>query len=273
MLTKPVCTKPVCTKPIALFLFAHQDDEFGVYQLIVDEQRRGRRVVCAYLTDGGTTRATPIQRNQESLEVLSKLGVAKENVFFAGDALSIPDGGLPEHLESAARFIRELLARCSPLNSIYVPAWEGGHHDHDALHAITVSIAHENGLLAYVRQVPLYNGYRCSGPLFRVFMPIALNGATEEIRIPWRSRLRFMRYCLSYPSQALTWTGLFPFVFLHYVFRGTQLLQPVTLERIRQRPHDRPLYYERRNFFTWEKMEDCLSRWTRTVKQAEIGTH
>jgi LmbE family N-acetylglucosaminyl deacetylase len=42
----------------ALFLFAHQDDEFGVYQRILECRRRGLRVVCAYLTDGQTAGAS-----------------------------------------------------------------------------------------------------------------------------------------------------------------------------------------------------------------------
>jgi LmbE family N-acetylglucosaminyl deacetylase len=36
--------------PVALFLFAHQDDEFGVFHVIDECRRRGQRVVCAYLT-------------------------------------------------------------------------------------------------------------------------------------------------------------------------------------------------------------------------------
>jgi LmbE family N-acetylglucosaminyl deacetylase len=248
--------------PVALFLFAHQDDEFGVFQKIVDEQEKGHRVCCAYLTDGGVSnRGATQHRDNESLSVLMKLGVYEQDVFFLGHVLFIPDARLPEHLDSAASWIREWLSGFSQVASIYIPAWEGGHHDHDALHAITVNIAEENGLLECVRQFSLYNGYRCTGPMFRVFAPLLLNGAIEQKYIPWRNRLQFLRYCLSYPSQTKTWIGLFPFVVLHYLFNGKQLLQSVTIERIHQRPHEGALYYESRRFYTWEEMVACLPKW------------
>jgi LmbE family N-acetylglucosaminyl deacetylase len=250
-------------EPVALFLFAHQDDEFGAFQQIADERQAGRRVCCAYLTTGVAAGGSPRRRNHESLSVLKQLGVGEPDVSFAGHALSIPDAGLPRNLARAADWIDEKLSQCSMLASVYVPAWEGGHHDHDALHAITVSVAQEKGMLLSVRQFPLYNGHRCRGPLFRVFAALPCNGTVERTRIRWGNRIRFLRYCLCYPSQAKTWAGLFPFVLLHYLTRGDQLLQPVCVERIGQRPHAGPLYYERRRFFTWERMASCLWDWRR----------
>jgi LmbE family N-acetylglucosaminyl deacetylase len=245
----------------ALFLFAHQDDEFGVFQKIIDEQRNGRRVLCAYLTDGAFERQSSIRRNRESLAVLKKLGVKEEDIFFAGHELSIPDGSLPDHLKTASDWIANWLNCYPKVTAIYLPAWEGGHHDHDALHAMGVIVAEEAGLIKVVRQFPLYNGYKCGGPLFRVLLPLPMNGDIERKKIPWINRLQFLRYCLSYPSQMTTWLGLFPFAFLHYVFYGTQLLQTVSRERIGCRPHSGSLYYERRGFSTWEKMSNTLAGW------------
>lgn len=247
--------------PVALFFFAHQDDEFGVFQQIVDEIKNGRRVCCIYLTDGGTSKATPEQRNLESITVLKRLGVTEHDIFFAGGFLSIPDACLPAHFDIAARWLREWLTGIPKLTAIYVPAWEGGHHDHDALHALVVKLAAETGLLHLTRQFPLYNGFECSGPLFRVFKPIRSNGFTESRRIPLTNRLRFLKYCLSYPSQAKTWLGLFPFVLFHYIAKGTQVLQPVSVGRLKHRPHEGSLYYERRKFFTWQQMENHLATW------------
>lgn len=246
----------------ALFLFAHQDDEFGVFQRIVDEKRQGRRVLCAYLTTGGLSGALSLRRNYESLAVLAKLGVQEENVFFVGHTLSIPDGGLLDHLELAADWIARWISDAQAIKAVYIPAWEGGHHDHDALHGVSVYVAQEAGLINTVRQFPLYNRYRCKGPFFRVLLPLPLNGDIEKISLPWINRLQFLRYCLSYPSQATTWVGLFPFVLLHYILYGTQALQPVSRERLYRRPHEGPLYYERRQFCTWEKMSTRLLEFT-----------
>jgi LmbE family N-acetylglucosaminyl deacetylase len=253
-------------QPSALFLFAHQDDEFGVFQKIIDEQRSGRRVVCVYLTDGVFEGKSSLQRNRESLAVLTQLGVHEKNIFFAGHSLSIPDGGLPDHLDTAIEWLVNWFAHCQTVASIYVPAWEGGHHDHDALHVIGVMVAKKNGQLNVVKQFPLYNAYKCRDPLFRVLLPLSMNGELEVTRVAWTNRIRFLRYCLSYPSQRITWIGLFPFVFLHFIFSGTQVIQVVSSERIRQRPHSGPLYYENRHFYTWEKMLDRVSACEKAFK-------
>ena len=246
-------------EPVALFLFAHQDDEFGVFQKILDERRKGHRVCCAYLTDGGFGGVSPQRRNRESLFVLQRLGVQRQDVFFAGLDMDIPNARLYEHLESVSSWINEWLTGFLQVVSICVPAWEGGHHDHDALHAITVRIAKARGILWCVRQFSLYNSYGCIGQPYKVLTPLPMNGVVEETRIPWNHRLHFLSYCLCYPSQARTWLGIFPFAVLHYLTNGQQALQPVSPERIRIRPHEGALYYEKRRFFTWEKMAACFS--------------
>ncbi|WP_018294061.1 PIG-L deacetylase family protein [Mariprofundus ferrooxydans] len=246
---------------VALFLFAHQDDEFGVFQKITDELNQGHRVCCAYLTDGSVDGGLTLRRNSESIAVLKKLGVNEQDIVFAGEALGISDTQLHAHLMAASDWICKWISGFSNISLICIPAWEGGHHDHDALHAVAVTITGELELLDCVRQFPLYHGYRCVGPFFKILSPLPMNGRVVEVIIPWRNRSRFLRYCLSYPSQAITWMGLFPFAVLHYLLRGVQSLQPVSSVRITQRPHNGTLYYETRAFFTWEKMVGCLSLW------------
>lgn len=252
---------PTETAHAALFLFAHQDDEFGVFQRILDCRRRGLRVACAYLTDGQTATASADQRNRESLAVLARLGVAQEDVYFAGGELGIGDARLPLNLGKAAEWIGRWLDRYPLLDSLHVTAWEGGHHDHDALHALAVNIAAQRGLLGRTRQFSLYQAKGLPGPLFRVLAPLPENGPAVAIRIPMGERLRHLKSCLSYPSQRTTWIGLFPFVLLHYLLRGVEQLQPVSMERLRQRPHAGALYYEKRKFFTWEQMTQALDAW------------
>lgn len=258
-------TELLSVQPAALFLFAHQDDEFGVFQKIVDEVQAGRHVCCAYLTNGSCSGELTACRNLESLAVLAKLGVRAQDVFFAGEALSIADATLPAHLDRASSWIQDWFSQYPCIQSVYVPAWEGGHHDHDALHAITAIVAQRKSVVHLMRQFPLYNGYRCGGPLFRVLLPLQSNGVAQTRKISWRNRSRFLHLCLCYPSQIKTWFGLFPFVLMHYLRRGTQTVQPVSYERIHHRPHSGPLYYERRNFFTWEKMSRCISNQSKNI--------
>lgn len=240
---------------ISLFLFAHQDDEFGVFQQILIENKKGNRIICAYLTDGGRY---SFRRNNESKAVLKKLGVQTEDIFFMGSLLAIQDGKLLNNADKVENWLITLIRELPQIKSIYVPAWEGGHPDHDMLHAIVVSIANRRELMNVVKQFPLYNGYACSGQLFRVFYPLQQNGNIQKTRIPWKNRIRFLKYCLSYPSQLKTWAGLFPFVLVYYLLSGEQILQPVSIERILQRPHMQKLYYERRMFGTWEETKNMI---------------
>jgi hypothetical protein len=243
----------------ALFIFAHQDDEYGAFQAILDETRNGSSVHCAYLTDGSYGGCSPVRRNQESLRVLTDLGVPPANIVFAGHEHGIPDGRLPEHLEFCAGWLQAWLQPFSGITSIYVPAWEGGHQDHDALHAVVVGVSQSLGLLGRVWQFPLYNCKGCPGPLFRVFNPLAGNGPVTLSKITLRNRVRFLRYCLSYPSQRITWLGLFPFVMLHYITGGTQQLQRTSAAVIANRPHTEALYYEKRGYCSWNSMEASVS--------------
>jgi LmbE family N-acetylglucosaminyl deacetylase len=247
--------------PYALFLFAHQDDEFGVFHRIAECRARGLRVACAYLTSGASAHAGASQRNAESLAVLGKLGVAGADVVFPGELLAIGDARLPLHLEQAHAWLQGWLARFDHVDSLHVPAWEGGHHDHDALHALAVTVAQEARLLARTFQFALYHAAGLPGPLFRVLAPLPANGPASARAIPWRARWRYLRHCLSYPSQRGTWIGLFPFVLLHYLMHGTELLQPVAPARIAERPHPGPLYYEKRQFFSWDEMARRLQAW------------
>jgi LmbE family N-acetylglucosaminyl deacetylase len=231
-----------------------------VYNVICEEVKRGRTVVCAYLTDGGAYGSSVEVRNRESLSVLARLGVAEKNVHFAGPVLGIADASLPENLGVAATWLQAWLTQFSAIAAIYVPAWEGGHHDHDALHAIMIKIAEKRKMLHVVRQFSLYNGYRCSGAMFRVLTALPENGEVDVDKISWARRAKFLMHCMSYPSQFRSWLGLLPFVALHYLFRGTQEIQRVSMDRINNRPHSGALYYERRNFYTWEKMHEKISQ-------------
>lgn len=247
----------------ALFLFAHQDDEFGVFHTMAACREAGMTIACAYLTrhhDAGMDQ----RRNAESLRVLATFGIARAAVRFGGAELAIDDGTLPEHMDAAAGWIGNWLASFENVGLVCVTAWEGGHHDHDSLHALTAHLAARAGLLPRLRQYALYNRFRRSGPLFNVLRPLVANGAVERHTIPWPLRARYLRLCLQYPSQRNTWIGLFPFVLLHYLLRGVQTLQPVMLARSADKPHDGMLYYEYRKFYRWERMQQQLRTWLDT---------
>ena len=243
---------------VAIFFFAHQDDEFAVFHQLCEERREGRRICCVYLTNGESRGVAAHVRNTESVAVLLKLGVAQRDILFVGQELSIGDGALPDNMDTARSWLVAWIAQCSDVAAIYVPAWEGGHPDHDAAHAIVVSVMAQSNTLDKARQFSLYNSYRCPAPFFRVLSPLAANGQVVESRIPYADRFRFLALCLSYRSQTKTWIGLFPFVLWNYLVKGTQCLQPISLERMRSRPHPGTLYYEARKFDDWPRFSARL---------------
>lgn len=252
--------KIVENAPIAVFLFAHQDDEFGVFHQITLERTSGVRVFCIYLTSGVSYGGCSRRRNSESLQVLRDLGVSEDHVVFAGEKLGISDGGVLEALDIARRWFGDWLDACGEVARIYIPAWEGGHPDHDALHALALKVATVSSPNARISQFSLYNAVGCRRPFFRVLNPIEANGVVQSARIPWRRRFLYLRMCLSYSSQRKSWFGLFPFVLTHYLLSGRQQLQPVSVGRVKCRPHAGMLYYEMRSFATWNRVSAQVSR-------------
>lgn len=254
-------------KESAIFLFAHQDDETAVFQKILDEVALGRRVICGFLTTGMPKGLVSSRRNNESISVLIKFGIKRHDIHFVGDQVGIADGELINRTYQAAIWLEQFLFERDSNCHIYVPAWEGGHPDHDILHAITVLLAQKYDRLNMVRQYSLYNGYQCKGPLFRTFLPLPENGVVEKVKVNWCNRFRFLGYCLQYPSQLKTWIGLFPMMLLHYMIWGTQNIQIVAAKRILERPHSGLLYYERRKFSTYQKVNSKIIDLIESVKR------
>lgn len=245
--------------PLALFLFAHQDDEFGVFHQIGRERAAGRDLRCLFITDGGAT-ADPALRDAESRRVLTALSVRADEMAFLGRELGIPDGAMDRHVASYIDFLCGFLEAHPEIVVCYVPAWEGGHPDHDVMHAATLVTFARLRPQVPVLQYPLYNGRGLSGPWFRVLSPLPENGPVLGHPLTVGDRLRYLRLCLSYPSQWKTWMGLLPFVGLSYLTRPVQQLQETSIDRVRQRPHEGPLYYERRKFSDWPAISRAIDR-------------
>lgn len=234
----------------AIFVFAHQDDEFGIFAVIERLVASAGTVHCIYLTDGAYGNQSADRRNNESLRVLGKIGVPRSNVHFLGQSLGIRDGTLHENLSAAFQALQERMKNYSPVSEVYLPAWEGGHQDHDAVHLVGVAASASLGLLDRTFQFSLYHGYKLIGPLFRVMSPLPANGHAQTEPVPWRKRFAYSLLCFYYPSQWKTWIGLLPFVVFKYLTHGKQHRQPVSPGRLLEPPHPgRPLY-ERRMFLT-----------------------
>jgi LmbE family N-acetylglucosaminyl deacetylase len=253
-------------KACSLFFLAHPDDELGALPCLVEEIRKGVRPLCIFLTSGAVDTAATgnLQariRIEESRKVLLSYGCRHEDIYFLGADILIDDGSLYQHIYEADRASAEILAQLprGSIGNVYCPAWEGGHHDHDATHLIALAQSIRICALERTYQFPLYNGRGLPGMLFRPQSPIAENGKVLRCRVP---RLRAMGYWLlarHYHSQWRTWMGLLLPSLVKAAWAPGTALQAVSVRRIMQRPHPGALFYERRYGVSYEHFSEMVA--------------
>ena len=234
----------------AVFIFCHQDDEFGVFHEIAKAVENKQSIAIFYLTDGAYQGASAPLRNAESLAVLSQLGVKREQVCFVGEQCGIANQQLHMHLSEAYRAVAVQLSAMPHIDRIYSLAWEGGHPDHDAAFILALRLAQERGATLY--QFPLYNAYNARLLPFAFMRPVAENGQIQYLPVPVGRWLRYVRYFCAYPSQWKTWLVLLPFFVWHHAMGKGQILQHSPAEVVLRRPHAGPLLYEKRGWMTFE---------------------
>ena len=245
---------------VSLHLFAHQDDELGILPVLRRELSANVRPVCLFLTSGaisghGTTADLAHIRNAESLVVLRAAGCRDEDVHFIGQGADIEDGSLYLHLATAFDALCATLADVvvARLHRIYCPAWEGGHHDHDAVNLLALALAARVGALDRVLQFPLYHGRHLPGPLFVPHTVIPENGASLRIPMSRREAVANWLQARHYRSQWRTWAGLLLPALIKAALSPSLALQPVSPSRILQRPHTGSLFYERRFGISYDR--------------------
>jgi LmbE family N-acetylglucosaminyl deacetylase len=110
-----------------LFLLAHHDDEVFCAGCIERARRQGQRIRLLWATAGGYAPAS--RRRREGLAVARLLGLAPDEHL----SLGLPDQGALDRLPEIAEALRSLM---HGVTGVYVPAYEGGHPDHDALNLV-----------------------------------------------------------------------------------------------------------------------------------------
>jgi LmbE family N-acetylglucosaminyl deacetylase len=223
-----------------VFIFAHQDDEVALASRIRFAIIRGDRVTCVCLTDGAS-RVPAAIRDAESRTVLSRLGVDDFRVAPVTDRIA--DGSLPEQLERALAFLE---ASIGAVDEVVTLAWEGGHQDHDAAHLVALVFARLRGVRCL--EMPLYTGFETHGPLFRVNSPPGDGWLRRRL-----SRREYIANALLgrfYTSQRSTWLGLTP---LYLIGPPVELTREGELRRVAAPPHARPLLYERRFHYPYDR--------------------
>lgn len=135
-----------------VFVFAHHDDEFFIAATMRRKAAAGAEVSAVWLTVGGLGGR---RREAESRRAMKLLGVGLERLY----CLRLPDGRALNHLDEVVTRLEALFDRLKP-SAIFVPAWEGGHPDHDAAQLATSVALKRAGLKAELCEFPLYHRFR-----------------------------------------------------------------------------------------------------------------
>lgn len=238
-----------------IYLFAHQDDEFGCF-VKLDKDISNNDTYVFFLTSGDNNLQSNLisTRDKESLKVLQKLGLKKKNIFFIGRKLKINHFKLYLNLKMVYKDIKKKIKKIGKPNSIITHSWEGGHEDHDACNLIGRKIAKEFHIIDKSYQFSQYNSFKTNLIFFRVFNPINKIGG-EIFYSKFKKRIFYIKLLFLYKSQIKIWFGLYPFVIYHYLFRGFNYFEKLNKDKIIKRPHKKKLLYEIRKFLSFEKFK------------------
>jgi LmbE family N-acetylglucosaminyl deacetylase len=241
-----------------VILFAHPDDEIGVFPWLEQALIDGREIRCIWVTDGGWGGQDTARRQRECKGVLLGMGLTEDSLDFLGERHGIRDGELFSMVALARNALGEALDRFAHGAQWLIPAWEGGHQDHDSLHLLALELARNSN--AHLYQYPLYNGAGLRGPFFRMLHHLDRNGEKLVIRTSFRQRLRYVSACLTYRSQWKSFVGLLPFYALAMLRGQPFAVQPVDPLQANQRPHPGKVLYERRGGPSWDQVTRTAAR-------------
>lgn len=224
------------------YILAHFDDEYGATPAVLAAHGRGEAQHFLYVADYDAPQTAQV-RLAETRRYLAHLGLDPDCAEHVGCGSGIMDGAVHLGLEKVYALLRDRLAALGPIDRLVTPAWEGGHVDHDACALLAFALATELGV-PRVEQISLYNGAGLVGPLFHAMRPLRENGPVQRVPMSFSQVARWAADVRFFPSQAKTFLGLWPTMFLSVLIRGWGL-QKLDAERVRERPHTGRLFYER----------------------------
>lgn len=242
------------------FIFAHQDDELGVFPMIEQAVFNHKRPVCVYLTSGSDNDPTKSRmRENESIAVLKKLNVERADIHFLGSNYKISDGQLIANLKLAANSLIDIIKEYENISALFVHAYEGGHQDHDAAFVIAAQCLKELSLEEIGKQFPMYRASDVSFVPYTVNKTLQRNGPAFVTSNSRLSAFKYFVLALNYRSQWKSMLGLLPFYLYHWIFSSGIKTQPIDLGLAHDRPHKGLLLYEKRTRFTYTQFESHVS--------------
>jgi len=224
-----------------VYVLAHFDDEYCALPLIRRGLAEGRELRFIHVVDyrNGELGA---RRHRESVAFLARQGIPPDMQVHLGAGRGWWDGELHRHAVPAYEALKAAVP--GPVERVVVPAWEGGHPDHDLCAALGVKLAGERGA-SRIDQVCLYQGKGLPWIFYRACTPLPENGQAQEIRLSGREWADWLAAVGAFPSQLKAWSGLLPAMALTFAGQRSFRYQSLDPKRIGERPHAGGLLYER----------------------------
>ncbi len=146
-----------------LLVIAHQDDEVFILSRIKKHLELKDSVffvwtAASYQKDEEYKNI----RIEESLSLMKLLKIPYENIYF----LSYPDSKTHLFMDSMYIDLYKIIKKIRP-TIVYVPAFEGGHIDHDVANVITIRVTKQLKLNTQIFEFPEYSSYNT--PFFLPF--------------------------------------------------------------------------------------------------------
>lgn len=178
---------------------AHQDDDAFIVSRLRRHLEAGDEIFAAWTTSAQRKGAKYEQKRiNESGKAMAFLGIQPDNCFF----LRYPERETCMYMSEIIRDLKKLIRQIEP-GRVYVPAYEGGHMDHDVTHYGVVRAMEELGYNAPIYEFPLYNAYKTVPPVPFKMRNLIPTIETER-RVLSKDEYEFVkRYWSIYRSQHL----------------------------------------------------------------------
>ena len=230
----------------ALFVMAHPDDEFGIFGRLLQLRDQGAELWCVWTIGGNAV------RDAEATRAMADVGIPESRLRF----LRVGGLGTAQSVGQAVQELSGFLA-AHPCDEIYVPAFEGGHAQHDLSHFAAVQSAERAAAASRVYEYPLYNlaGGRIN--LFRLPPGTApVSGITLDPQ-----RVAYLRGLTRYyPSQRHITEGFLRF--MPYSWQSQPRWRAVAARDYSVPPYPGLLWHD----------ADPRKRWTRPYRAAVCET-
>jgi LmbE family N-acetylglucosaminyl deacetylase len=161
-----------------LLVVAHQDDEAFIVSRLHQHLKENDTIRIVWTAQSSQlSKEYSEMRKIESIKAMSLLGIDSSCCVF----LNYVDGETHNVLQKILDTLQIIISEYKP-STIYIPAFEGGHIDHDIVNFAVATIVKKMNDKPHVIEFPLYSAYSTGGIL------------------PYKMR--------SYPAEALTFVRL-----------------------------------------------------------------